>query len=80
MANFSPSINFAKRWLATPFKARTVIYQELDDIINLLDNELLVKDFRFRHADFNAAVAQEMQKNKQHTDQSLDSYHRDNIT
>ena len=63
MANFSPSINFAKRWLATPFKARTVIYQELDDIINLLDNELLVKDLWFRHADFNAAITQEMHKN-----------------
>ncbi|OAU95154.1 hypothetical protein [Moraxella catarrhalis] len=63
MANFSPSINFAKRWLATPSEARTAIYQELDDIIDLLDSELLVKDFRFQHEDFDAAVAQGMQKN-----------------
>ena len=63
MANFSPSINLPNAGLPRLLKARTVIYQELDDIINLLDNELLVKDFCFRHADFNAAITQEMHKN-----------------
>lgn len=57
MSNFSPSIHFAKRWLATPAPARSAIYDELDDIISLLDSEAPIDQFRFRHPDFYQAVA-----------------------
>ena len=57
MSNFSPSIHFAKRWLATPAPARSVIYDELDDIISLLDSEAPIDQFRFQHPDFYQAVA-----------------------
>ena len=57
MSNFSPSIHFAKRWLATPAPARSAIYDELDDIISLLDSEAPIGQFRFQHPDFYQAVA-----------------------
>lgn len=57
MSNFSPSIHFAKRWLATPAPARSAIYDELDDIISLLDSEAPIDQFRFQHPDFYQAVA-----------------------
>lgn len=57
MSNFSPSIHFAKRWLATPQPARTAIYDELDDIISLLDSQAPIGQFRFQHPDFYQAVA-----------------------
>ena len=56
MSNFSPSIHFAKRWLATPAPARSAIYDELDDIISLLDSEAPIGQFRFQHPDFYQAV------------------------
>lgn len=57
MSNFSPSIHFAKRWLATPALARSAIYDELDDIISLLDSEAPIGQFRFQHPNFHEAVA-----------------------
>lgn len=57
MSNFSPSIHFAKRWLATPAPARSAIYDELDDIISLLDSKAPIGQFRFQHPDFYQAVA-----------------------
>lgn len=61
MANFSPSISFAKHWLSTPLAARTAIYDELNDIIALLDSSEPVQQFKFRRPDFYQAVAEAMQ-------------------
>lgn len=61
MANFSPSIQFARRWLGAPSDARRAIYEELDDIIELLDSQAPLSEFRFRHSDFNATLVAHMQ-------------------
>ena len=63
MSNFSPSIHFAKHWLATPVSARDAIYDELNDIISLLDSEAPIKQFRFQHPDFYQAVASAIESN-----------------
>lgn len=63
MANFSPSIQFAKRWLGSPVNARSAVYDELDDIIRLLDSSEPVSDFRFSHPDFDQVMRDFMQDN-----------------
>ncbi|WP_294033187.1 hypothetical protein [uncultured Moraxella sp.] len=75
MANFSPSIQFAKRWLGTPASARSAVYDELDDIIRLLDSSEPVSDFRFSHPDFNQAMQGFMQDGSSTNTQAMRLVH-----
>ncbi|UNU73817.1 hypothetical protein LU293_02650 [Moraxella nasovis] len=52
MANFSPSLQFQKRWQAAPAQVKDMFHQELDDIIDMLKGDTLAKDYRFRHGNF----------------------------
>lgn len=57
MANFAPSIYFAKRWLATPSNVKRAFYEELDDIIFMLQSNESVEKSQFTHENFDDAVA-----------------------
>ncbi|MDO4441291.1 MAG: hypothetical protein Q4B81_03830 [Moraxella sp.] len=57
MATFSPTLQFSKRWLATPAPVKQAFHQELDDIIDMLDSDTPAKDYAFTNADFSGAVA-----------------------
>ncbi|MDO4894922.1 hypothetical protein [Moraxella sp.] len=56
MANFSPSIYFAKHWLNTPDSVKTAFKHELNDIIRLLDGDESVAEFEFTNADFDQTI------------------------
>lgn len=58
MANFSPSLQFPKRWRATPSVVKQTFYQELEDIIHMLGSEIPAKDYQFTNPDFGATVAE----------------------
>lgn len=58
MANFSPSLQFSKRWRATPSVVKQTFYQELEDIIHMLGSEIPAKDYQFTNPDFGATVAE----------------------
>lgn len=45
--SFTPSEQFAKRWLNSPTAMKTAIYNELDDIIKLLQDDTDVNTFEF---------------------------------
>lgn len=57
MANFAPSIHFAKHWKNTPKAVKQAFYDELNDIIALLDGHQSIQDFSFRQTDFDQAIA-----------------------
>lgn len=50
---FTPSDQFNERWLATPQAMKQAIYDELDDIIALLQNDSKLEGFHFRNLDLN---------------------------
>lgn len=57
MSNFTPSPQFNARWLATPAIIKHIIYDELDDIKSLLQEQVLLEDFSFRHVNLDLALA-----------------------
>lgn len=57
MSNFTPSPQFNARWLATPAIIKHIIYDELDDIKSLLQEQVLHEDFSFRHVNLDLALA-----------------------
>lgn len=65
MSDFSPSLQFRKRWIATPQAVKQAFFQEFDDIIAMLDSDKPVADFTFHHADFGADVSRLMSQNAQ---------------
>ena len=60
MANFSPSIQFAKRWLSTPPAARRALLDELDDITALLDHRTALADFTFTHSNVDQVMSERL--------------------
>ncbi|MFA9486564.1 hypothetical protein LU276_07860 [Moraxella haemolytica] len=56
MATFSPTLQFSKRWLATPAPVKQAFHQELDDIIKMLGSNTHAKDYQFTHTDFNSTI------------------------
>lgn len=56
MSAFSPSPQFAKRWLATPVAVKESFRQELDDIIDMLHGTTPARDFRFSSPDFGEEI------------------------
>lgn len=58
MATFSPTLQFPKRWLATPSPVKQIFHQELDDIIHMLGSEIPAKDYQFTNQNFGDAVAE----------------------
>lgn len=61
MATFSPTLQFSKRWLATPSAVKQTFYRELDDIIHMLGSDVPAKDYQFTNNDFGGAVAELIQ-------------------
>lgn len=58
MATFSPTLQFSKRWLATPNAVKQAFHQELDDIIHMLGSDIAAKDYQFTNNDFSGAVSE----------------------
>lgn len=58
MTAFSPSSDFAARWLATPVNIRHTIYQELDDIKTLLQSDDDAGSFHFSVTELDASLTQ----------------------
>lgn len=58
MSTFSPSPDFASRWLATPLNIRHTIYQGLEDINTLLQGDDKVNEFEFNTPELEVSLAQ----------------------
>lgn len=57
MSAFSPSPQFAKRWLATPNVVKQAFHQELEDIIDMLYGTTDAQQFAFTHPNFGDSIA-----------------------
>lgn len=64
MSAFSPSPQFAKRWLATPVAVKESFRQELDDIIDMLHSPIPAQDFRFSLPNFGEEIQKLMATHK----------------
>lgn len=64
MSAFSPSPQFAKRWLATPVAVKESFRQELDDIIDMLHSPIPARDFNFSLPDFGEEIKHLMATHK----------------
>lgn len=53
-SSYSPQFN--QHWLAMPFTLRQAFYQELDDIIKLLENDVPLGAFAFTYQDFDTTI------------------------
>lgn len=49
--SFTPSEQFNQRWLDSPLAMKQAIYDELDDIVQLLQDDTELDDFRFTTED-----------------------------
>lgn len=58
MASFSPSENFATRWLSTPMNIRKTIFQELEDIKTLLQSDTPASQFQFNTPKLHESLSQ----------------------
>lgn len=56
MSGFSFSTQFRQRWSQIPDTVRVAIYQELDDIITLLNPDVDLADFKFSQSNLTAHI------------------------
>lgn len=57
MSIFTPSEHFNERWLQSPKAIKNAIYDELTDIITLLQSQTKTDDFEFTHLSLNDSLA-----------------------
>lgn len=56
MSGFSFSTQFRQRWSQIPDTVRVAIYQELDDIVTLLNPDVDLADFKFSQSNFTTHI------------------------
>lgn len=56
MSGFSFSTQFRQRWSQIPDTVRVAIYQELDDIVTLLNPDVDLADFKFSQSNLTAHI------------------------
>lgn len=64
MSAFSPTPQFAKRWLATPTAVKDAFRQELDDIIDMLHGTTTARNFAFSYPDFGNEIKELLDQHK----------------